>query len=677
MKRIKLLHIALFCIIATLLSCSQDIENSGFVSKHVQLRVQASRGIYTEESNQKAPSSAENWKDGDKLYLASSNGVKGVATYSSKGWTLDYSGNVSDVEFCELYYFENAEYHTDAKVGLSANSSVFYDSNAKLRNVDDEIILEGHLAPKNARFRFKANDGTEASITGFTYFSEFSVSTQGLTESNCVEEVKLVSKNGYTPYTYVSFNGNKQELTINANDCVFSRELTEKELSSGHSGYFVVPTKTNLNGWSFISEAPAPVWDGTKSSSFAGGSGTFADPYLIKTGAQLALVADYSNKNFKLLNNINLNDIAWKPIPDFSGYFDGNGNEIKNIKINRSEDQLGLFSEIRPGGTICNVVLRGVKIGDTSRNYVGSIAGINRGNITNSQVVFIEDSYIKGNSYVGGIVGVNGDDSSSLSCNLSQCQVISNNTSNDILGDKYIGGIAGYSSGNYWRMRDPIMTECIVSANIGGSNAIGGILGWAGQCVRIWNCGFTGKITGESNVGGIVGSCSPESTMDDYNDITSCYAHVDITAGKDYVGGIIGGVSNTDNHIMPINACYSDGTITIPATAKNVGGIGGQAGDINYCYSTVICTNNNNYGGIAGWGDMISDCATIWNKLYRYCRSPKGSNLYGVKDNDIIEALQSSGSDYSGEFDFSKIWTWSGKVGGQNVTVKCPKLSWE
>lgn len=676
MKTIKLLHIALFCITVTLLSCSFGIEDDGLMTKHVQLRVQASRGIYTEESNQKAPSNAESWKDGDKLYLASSTGVKGVATYGSKGWILDYSGNVSNAESCDLYYFENAEYHTDAKVGLNANSCVYFDSNAKLRNVDDEIILEGHLAPKNARFRFKANDGTEASITGFTYFSEFSVSTQGLTESNCVEEVKLVSKNGYTPYTYVLFNGNKQELTINANDCVFSRELTEKELSSGHSGYFVVPTKTNLNGWSFISEAPAPVWDGTKSSSFAGGSGTFADPYLIKTGGQLALMADYSNKNFKLLNNINLNDIAWKPIPDFSGYFDGNGNEIKNIKINRSEDQLGLFSKIRSGGTVCNVILRGVKIGATSRNYVGSIAGTNQGNITNSQVVFIEDSYIKGTSYVGGIVGESSDITSSLSCNLSQCQVISNNTGNDILGDKYVGGIAGFSRGYSWRRTEPIMTECIVSANVAGTDAVGGILGCAGESVRIWNCGFTGKLIGERNIGGIVGYCSPEVTRDDYNDITSCYAHVDITAGKDYVGGIIGGISYNQNHLIPINACYSDGTITVPATATYIGGIGGEAGDIFCCYSTVVCTNSN-YCGIARRCDAISDCATVWNEVYGYCYGKK-TNLYGnVKDNDIIEALQSSGSDYSGEFDFSKIWTWSGKVGGQNVTVKCPKLKWE
>ena len=60
--------------------------------------------------------------------------------------------------------------------------------------------------------------------------------------------------------------------------------------------------------------APAEVWNGSIAEAFEGGSGTEADPYLIRTGAQLALLAknvnetvtDYKDVYFKLINDIDL-----------------------------------------------------------------------------------------------------------------------------------------------------------------------------------------------------------------------------------------------------------------------------------------------------------------------------------------------------------------------------------
>lgn len=654
MKTIKLLHIALFCITVTLLSCSLGIEDDGLMTKHVQLRVQASRGIYTEESNQKAPSNAESWKDGDKLYLASSTGVKGVATYGSKGWILDYSGNVSNAESCDLYYFENAEYHTDAKVGLNANSCVYFDSNAKLRNVDDEIILEGHLAPKNARFRFKANDGTEASITGFTYFSEFSVSTQGLTESNCVEEVKLVSKNGYTPYTYVSFNGNKQELTINANDCVFSRELTEKELSSGHSGYFVVPTKTNLNGWSFISEAPAPVWDGTKSSSFAGGSGTFADPYLIKTGGQLLHIMDINTTNtyFVLKNNIDLNNYNWRPF-EMLGTFDGAGFTINNLKIERDEYKVGLFSEAH---IVKDLTIKGVQINSnkagSGNDCIGALAGklssiMSGSSVNNVNVILTEGSYIKGNyANVGGIVGYIGP-----VITIENCSVESESDDFVILGNRGVGGIVGsaVAPSPNWNNGNPNIINCHVKANIAGSDLVGGVVGTGDS--NVTNCSYTGKIKAVNYVGGIVGSQGGE-----VGTITACKVVGDIE-GISYVGGLIG-YNHVSTPYTKLIACYFTGKVH----ASNyyscyIGGGNSQGPAFLYlCYAAT----DDNY-------------PTPWSGRQNDCAETTGNN----PKEDISTYLQETYSEYSKYYNFSNKWYWKGTINGKQVSVPCPKLSWE
>jgi len=56
------------------------------------------------------------------------------------------------------------------------------------------------------------------------------------------------------------------------------------------------------------------VWDGSIASSFAGGTGTEEDPFLISNGSELAYIDTYflynsstPKKYFKLIHNIFLN----------------------------------------------------------------------------------------------------------------------------------------------------------------------------------------------------------------------------------------------------------------------------------------------------------------------------------------------------------------------------------
>ena len=142
------------------------------------------------------------------------------------------------------------------------------------------------------------------------------------------------------------------------------------------------------------------IWDGKIASGFDSGSGSENDPYIIRTGAQLAYLAQqtnigisYDKKYFELLNDIDLNNIPWTPIGNsaynnnkreyddrielldnvtkgnhFSGNFNGNGNTIKNLKYSSDYDKshLGFFDMC--DGNISNLSIVVSKISIESNN---------------------------------------------------------------------------------------------------------------------------------------------------------------------------------------------------------------------------------------------------------------------------------------------------------------------
>ena len=90
----------------------------------------------------------------------------------------------------------------------------------------------------------------------------------------------------------------------------------------------------------------ADAWDGTSAAEgYESGTGTEADPYKIKTAAQLKYLADQVNAGaystaiyVRLENDIDLGSNEWTAIGNttataFKGEFDGNGHTISNFKI--------------------------------------------------------------------------------------------------------------------------------------------------------------------------------------------------------------------------------------------------------------------------------------------------------------------------------------------------------
>ncbi len=132
------------------------------------------------------------------------------------------------------------------------------------------------------------------------------------------------------------------------------------------------------------------------------------DKYVITTAEQFRAFRDdvnngnrYSGKTVILNNDINLNNVEWIPINQFSGIFDGEGHTIYNLKIS-SGDRVGLFGDQWQVDTeIRNFTLDGVNI--TGGEYVG--AAMARTASTKLININVKNAVISSTHYAGGVLG--------------------------------------------------------------------------------------------------------------------------------------------------------------------------------------------------------------------------------------------------------------------------------
>ncbi|MCT7564645.1 hypothetical protein N5U23_11640 [Aliarcobacter butzleri] len=179
---------------------------------------------------------------------------------------------------------------------------------------------------------------------------------------------------------------------------------------------------------------------------FEGGYGTITNPYTITNWTQLQNINNSnivtSNYYFNLLNNLNNLSLGyigtgegWNPIgrngtKEFRGTFDGQGNTISNLYINRITLDVGLFGASDSVSTIRNIGLKDVNIIGSS--YVGALVGQNYGTITNSYASGAVNGYLNN---IGGLVGANDGTITN-----SYASVSINGTSS------FFGGLVGYNA---------------------------------------------------------------------------------------------------------------------------------------------------------------------------------------------------------------------------------------
>jgi hypothetical protein len=198
-------------------------------------------------------------------------------------------------------------------------------------------------------------------------------------------------------------------------------------------------------------------------------------------------------------------------IDPFSGVFDGQGYEIRDLFVNRpSEYGVALFGAVNEGGIVQNI---GVVDFDVNGGGLASgLVGINSGGTVS-------------NSYATGAVTSTGNRSYHAGClvggnlgTVSNCHAMGT-----VTGSQYVGGLVG---GNW-----DTVSKCYATGTVTGSEYVGGLIGRSEQGY-VSNCYATGSVTGSMAVGGLVGHNEGGS-------VSNSYASCSII-GQGRIGGLVG-----------------------------------------------------------------------------------------------------------------------------------------
>ena len=191
----------------------------------------------------------------------------------------------------------------------------------------------------------------------------------------------------------------------------------------------------------------------------------------------------------------------------FCGVFNGDGYAVRGIYINTQESYQGLFGNSGGGSIIANLG--------------------------------VAESYIYGDTYVGGVVGYNGagyNDVEYSGGTVTNCY-----NTGSVTGKDHVGGVAG--------INEDTVTDCYNVGSINGNKYVGGVVGGNSWDDTVTDCCNTGIVTGKDYVGGVVG--------ENNGTVTDCCNTSSVT-GKDYVGGVVG---YNAYGTSAVTDCYNTGIV--------------------------------------------------------------------------------------------------------------------
>ena len=400
--------------------------------------------------------------------------------------------------------------------------------------------LNGYLYTYASDVEFKGCTFNASEGKALQVYEDASTGENNVLIENCTFKAAKVAMTAATPaqpVTAIDINNNGAKFNVVVNNCTAEGFGTGK--TSGSMLWNIKGGHKNIN----LTIDGEVVW--TAGAEFVAiGVTKVEGVYHINSLAGLKWLAttvndgnNFSGKTVVLDADINLASEEWTPIGNetnaFKGNFDGQNHTIKNLVVTGDNNYVGLFGYSFGGNTIKNLIVENANVtGDgflgavvglaetTSFNNVtikgdvyvegtgqdiGALTGYTYGTLTDITVNANEGSYVKGESFFGGVVGYRGEG------DITYTRVKSNI---DVIGKYYmIGGITGFAQyGNKF-------VDCECSGNVsltdGDPNStnrwmrIGGIAGsWMdgddSYVVTLENCSFTGKLSSKNTNGDYV-----------------------------------------------------------------------------------------------------------------------------------------------------------------------------
>jgi len=306
----------------------------------------------------------------------------------------------------------------------------------------------------------------------------------------------------------------------------------------------------------------------TLPSGFAGGAGTIGDPYQICNLEQLDNIRNNLNSNYQLISNIDASEtvsqnggLGWLPIPNFNGSLDGQGFVVKDLFINRpSTNDVGFLARINATGKVSNIAI--VEADITGATRTGILVGYwNSGQAGISMSGVYTTGTVNGAADVGGLIGRFLSSGATLLNAHSDATVVGSGNN--------VGGLIGYFN------------------DVAGDDQ--------GNIKKVY---ASGNVTGQNNVGGLVGSMLI-GTLDVYV-LEDAYSLGNVV-GADIVAGLAGNVTLGGGSVAVIENVYAAGEII---SSGEGAGIANTAASINNSY--YLETDNLNVGVLpAGTGGAL------------------------------------------------------------------------
>jgi hypothetical protein len=419
------------------------------------------------------------------------------------------------------------------------------------------------------------------------------------------------------------------------------------------------------------------------------------------------------DKNYFLINNIDLSNANWTPLGTFTGELDGMNYNISNMRIISSNSNLGLFSQLNQAN-IQNINFLNSKItlrieGNVLRNNFGTLAGITTSstisnilidsssnlNVDYTVATGLTDankptafggltglvsgttvisnlkvySSISGLPRTGGFIGnVESITSLNISDSLFEGNFVVNNTNN--FSASSLGGLIGrvLSSGQI------NISKTIVNSNInfidGTSILYGEVGGFIGilltAAVNITESGFKGTIKANVDIAKFIGRVftTPNIT------ILNSYAIGDIVSRNGAIASLVGfGRLGSSSNVLSISNVYAIGNITAnnPRVAEpsnrgsNVGILVASNGD-----------NNGDAKGTVSFNKVYVSSANVYNPTpilvigVETATRTSVAEVFSISDNNLKNSASYIG------WDFVNIWRIN-----PNKNNGYPYLAWE
>lgn len=309
----------------------------------------------------------------------------------------------------------------------------------------------------------------------------------------------------------------------------------------------------------------------TVNPSLFSGSGTEADPYLIKTKADLESlnkgISEYGQTFkgdfFKQVNDIDATGfggigMGGNSARQLNATYDGGGFAIHNLKIDgvvygdngKADNKKSLLAVafigfVGENGTVKNLTMAG-DCSFKAYNYASGIAAVNYGRVINCKNYA---SCVTSTSYAGGVVALNQPDALVESCY---------NAGRIVAGSSYAAGIVAQSAGivQYCQNDGFIVGDSIdASHKANAQTNIAGIVGNAASSCVIRGNVNTGAVYGTRIVGGITVSASMKGTLE--NNLN--YGTVERYDTKNAARGAI--TANAPGASYDVSNNYYDGQI--------------------------------------------------------------------------------------------------------------------